>query len=325
LVGAHLALGEAFFLLGDLSSARDHLEQCLALYVPQQHTTYTMLYGLDPGVFCLSWLPHVLWHLGYPDQALTRSHELLRLARTLAHPFSLAFALDYAAMFHQFRGDRETASQLADMAVRHCTEHGFALYLAWGKIIQGWVQVARGEQKDGIEQLRQGIADWQATGAALRLPYYFALLAEAQGNGGQEAEGLSLLDVALAQGNKTQEYHYAAELYRLKGELLLAQEIKNQKSKGKRQKSENPSPQLQTPHTRFEAETCFLKAIEIAKKQQAKSWELRAATSLARLWQQQSKRAEAHKLLSEVYNWFTEGFDTKELQDANKLLEDLGY
>ena len=142
-----------------------------------------MLYGLDPGVFCLSWLPHVLWHLGYPEQALMRTQELLHLARSLAHQFSLAFALDYAAMFHQFRGDVEAAAHLADMAVRHCTEHGFALYLAWGKIMQGWVQVARGKQQGGIEQLRQGIADWQATGAALRLPYYLALLAAAQKEG----------------------------------------------------------------------------------------------------------------------------------------------
>jgi predicted ATPase len=207
--------------------------------------------------------------------------------------------------------------------------------------MQGWVQAARGQQQEGIVQLREGIADWQATGAALRLPYYLALLAEAQSNGGQEGDALSLLDVALAQGERTQERHYQAELYRLKGEFVLQSGFRGPASKittgprseawlersrrGHYQESSQPKSRILNPESRTEAETCFLKAIDIARKQKARSFELRATMSLARLWQQHGKAKQAHKMLSKIYNWFTEGFDTKDLQEAQALLEELSH
>src|SRR5262249_50098611 len=179
----------------------------------------------------------------------------------------------------------------------------------------GWALAMQGQEKEGIQQIQQALAAVRATGTKERRPHHLALLAEAYGKTGQVEEGLTTLDEALPAGDRTGGRWYEAELYRLKGELTLQQE--SQKAKGKRQKSK-----VETD-AQDEAEACFLKAIGIAQKQQAKSWELRASTSLARLWQQQGKRADAHKLLADVYNWFTEGFDTKDLQEAKALLEAL--
>jgi predicted ATPase len=185
------------------------------------------------------------------------------------------------------------------------------------------VLAEQGQDKEGIVQMRQGMAAGQIIGSALSRPWGFALLANAYGRAGQIEDGLSLVTEALAVVDKTGERCDETELYRLKGELLLAQESKSQNSKGKSQKSENPNPKSQRPAPHSEAEACFLKAIEVARKQQAKSLELRATTSFARLWQQQGKQKEAHEMLAAVYNWFTEGFDTKDLQEAKALLTEL--
>ena len=186
------------------------------------------------------------------------------------------------------------------------TEQGFPFWLALGAILRGWALAEQGQGEEGIAQIRQGLAAWQATGAKAVRPYYFALLAEACGQEGQTEEGLTLLAEALDLVHETEEQFWEAELYRLKGELSL--------------KSKVPGAKSQVEN---EAEACFLKAIEIARRQQAKSLELRAVMSLSRLWQQQGKREKARKLLAEIYGWFTEGFDTKDLQEAKGLLEKL--
>ena len=173
--------------------------------------------------------------------------------------------------------------------------------LAWGTIVQGWVGVESGEVEDGVAKMQQGLAALQATGSGLRLPYYRALLVAAFGNMGHVAKGLRALDEAFADVRQTGERWLEPELHRLKGELLLHQSSDNQ----------------------TEAESCFHRALTVAQNQHAKSWELRTATSLARLWQSQDKRQDAHDLLASVYNWFTEGFDTADLQDAKSLLEEL--
>jgi predicted ATPase len=306
-VGAHYALGQTLFFLGEVASARGHLEQGIALYRPQQDYSHAFLAGQEPGVVTLSHATFALWSLGYPDQALERSHEALALAQGLSHPFSLAFALDFAAVLHQFRREAHAAQRRAEAAITLCSEQGFPYWLAIGTILQGWALTEQGQREEGMAQMRLGLNAWLATGAELRRPYFLTLLAEAYGKVGQLEEGLTLLAEALAQVEKTGECYYEAELYRLKGTLTL-------QSKGTDLRSLTPDPQ-------GEAEACFHKAIEIARKQQAKSLELRASTSLARLWQQQGKKIEAHKLLLEVYNWFTEGFDTKDLQEAKALLE----
>jgi predicted ATPase len=319
LLEAHLALGINLFYLGKLAPTRAHLEQAVALYNPQQHRSHAFLYGgADSGVACLSYAAWSLWMLGYPDQALKRIHEALTLARELSHPFSLAFALFFAAMLHQYRRKGQLAQERAEAAVALSTEQGFPYLLARGTILRGWVLAEQEEGEKGIAQMRQGLAAWQATGAELGRPAFLALLAEAYGKMGQVEEGLTVLAEALAVVDKGGERFYEAELYRLKGELLLAQEGKNQKpvlslvegARGKREKV-------------AEAGECFLKAIEIARRQSAKSLELRAVMSLARLWQQQGKRDEARQMLAEIYSWFTEGFDTADLKEAKELLEQL--
>jgi adenylate cyclase len=178
--------------------------------------------------------------------------------------------------------------------------------MAWGIMHRGWVLTGQGQEEEGITQIRQGMATWRAEGAEVQRSHFLALLAEAHRKMGQPEEGLSVLAEALAVVDKAGERYCEAELYRIKGELTLAQSS------------------VQSLESRVsEAEGCFLRAIEIAQKQQAKSLELRATVSLARLWQQQGKRAEAHHMLSEIYHWFTEGFDTKDLQEAKRLLEEL--
>ena len=242
-----------------------------------------------------------LWYLGYPDQALARSQEAVTLAQQIAHPMSLSFALGEAAVCHQFHREGQAAQAHAEAALHLATDQGFPHWRAYSTIVKGWVLAHQGEAKEGIAQLHQGMIARRATGAALARPYFLSLLVEAQGAMGQPEAGLTVLAEALTHTDTTGERWYEAELYRLKGELLLQQNSDNQ----------------------AEAETCFHKAIAIAQSQQAKSWELRAAMSLARLWQQQGKQAEAHELLAPIYGWFTEGFDTADLQEAKALLEAL--
>jgi len=302
MMAAHWVMGANLFHAGDCAASREHTGQAYTLYDPEQHRAHMELFGIDLGVFALSYMAHTLWCLGYPEQALHKSHEAVALAQKLSHPFSLTVALAYAAMLYQFRRQMHAARERAEATVALCKEQGFAYYLAWGTIVQGWVGVESGEVEDGMAKMQQGLAALRATGSGLRLPYYRALLAAAFGKMGHVAKGLRALGEAFADVQQTGERWLEAELHRLKGELLLQQSSDNQ----------------------TEAEICFHQAISIAQNQQAKFWELRAATSLARLWQSQGKTTEACELLSPVYNWFTEGFDTADLKDAKALLEELG-
>ena len=205
-------------------------------------------------------------------------------------------------MLHQYRRDGQAAQEQAEAAITLSTEQGFVFWLAGGTLFRGWALAEQGWGEEGIAQIRQGMVTWRATGADRFRPYFLALLAEAYGKTDRAGEALTLLAEAGAVAQKDEDHLYEPELYRLRGELTLQSHVQRPES---------------------EAEACFLNAIEIAQKQQAKSWELRASTSLARLWQQQGKSTEAHKLLSDVYSWFTEGFDTKDLQEAKALLEEL--
>src|SRR5262249_53384216 len=225
----------------------------------------------------------------------------------LSHPFSLALVLDYATVLHQFRRERQTVQERATAAIALCTEQGFAYYLAWGTFMQGWALAEQGQAEEGMAQMRQSLAALRATGAELRQPYYLAMLADTCGKGGQAEEGLTILAEALVRAHSSREGWWKVELYRLKGELL------RQKAKSKGQKAKLEP----------EAGECFRQAIGVARRQSAKSLELRAVMSLSRLWQRQGKKAEARQMLAEVYGWFTEGFDTKDLQEAKVLLEEL--
>jgi len=284
-----------------LTSALTHLTQGLTLYDPQAHRSYAFLYGQDTGVVCHSRVAWTLWLLGYPEQGWARNGEALTLAQQIAHPISLSFALVQAAVFHQFRRERRAAQECAAAAISLATAQGFPLWQTAGAILYGWELAQQGHGQEGSERLHQGLRAWRATGAEFARPYWLALLADAYGIIGQPEAGLPALAEALTLVDTTGERWYDPELYRLKGALLL-------------QQSSDKST---------EAEACFHHAISIAQSQAAKSWELRAATSLARLWQQQGKRQEAYDLLAPVYNWFTEGFDTVDLKDAKALLDEL--
>jgi predicted ATPase len=252
-------------------------------------------------VLGLIYAAHVLWLLGHPDQSLTKSRQALALAKDLSHSFSLAYALDFAAFLHRLRREEQAAQEQAEAAMTLSTTQGFPLWLVIGMILRGGTRAAQGQAAEDTAQLRQGLAAFQATGAEVGRPYFLTLLAEVCGRCGQAEERLSLLDEALAAVRKTGERWYEAELYRLKGEALLAR----------------------ASGDFAEAETYFQQALDIARRQQAKALELRAAMSLGRLWQQQAKCREAHSLLAPVYEWFTEGFDTADLQEAKTLLEAL--
>jgi predicted ATPase len=259
----------------------------------------------------------VLWHLGYPAQALQRSQAARILAQELSHPYNLAAARVYAAMLHQLRRDRTLTQEWAEAGITLAREHGLPSWLGQGTILQGWALAEQGQIKEGMSQLRHGLATCQAIGVGIFQLYYLALLAEAYGKAGHAGDGLATLAEALTVVDKSGEQFYEAELYRLKGELTL-QQFNVQGSKFKVDSSQSAFRDPQS-----EAEACFHKAIEIARRQQAKSLELRTVMSLARLWQSQGEKDEARQMLAEIYNWFTEGFDTKDLQEAKTLLEEL--
>jgi predicted ATPase len=318
LVAAQNALGETLYHLGELVLAREHLEQGIAIYDPQKHHAFTSGYGADQGEQCLCYAAYVLWHLGYPDQALKRIREALTLAQEFSHPYNLAYVLICAAVLHVLRREGQLARERAEAVVTLSTEQGFPLYLALGMIVQGWTLAEQGQVEEGIAQMQRGLGAWRTTGAELFQPTGLALLATAHEKVGQIEEGLIVVAQALALVNKTKECVSEAELYRLYGELSLRiGETETGKSGDKKILSD--SPFLRFPVS--SPEDAFLKAIEIARKQQAKSLELRAVMSLARLWQSQGKQDGARQRLAEIYGWFTEGFDTKDLQEAKALLE----
>jgi predicted ATPase len=241
-----------------------------------------------------------LWPLGHPDQALKRSQEAVALAQQVNHPFSLATALCFGAILHfYYLRDLQAAQAYAESLVELTSKEGITFYGASAIIIRGRVQVESGQVEEGIEQIIRGLGSYEAIGSRTFGPDVRTALARAYGKAGQVEQGLRVIAEALALTEQTGERCYEAQSYRIKGKLLRMQDDET------------------------EAEASFRKAIEVAQRQQAKSWELRAAMSMARLWQKQGKRKEAHKLLADVYNWFTEGFDTPDLKDAKALLEDL--
>ena len=298
---AHRQLGTILFNRGEPAAAQTHHTQALALYDPQAHRALAVRYGIDLGVLSHSQLARELWYVGFPEQALQHSQAARTLAQEVAHPLSLVFALVVAATVHQGRREVLAAHERAEAAMTLATDQGFAQWLARGTILHGWALALQGQGEVGLAAMRQGLAAELVTGSALWQPYGLGLLAEAYGAGGHPDEGLAALAEALAVMDTTELRYYAAELYRLKGVLLLQQAV---------------------PET-AQAAACFHQALDVARQQQAKSLELRAAMSLARLWQRQGKRAEARELLAPIYGWFTEGFDTADLQEAGALLAEL--
>jgi predicted ATPase len=302
---AHMALGFTLFHLGELAAAHHHLAQGIVLYGGQTPLVATTYVGgvQDPKMLCLSYTARALWLLGYPDQALQQSQAALAHAQALAHPVTLLYAMAQGIMLQLWRGDTPQLQERIEVVRTLATEQGIAHIVATSTFKRGLWLLERGQEQEGSAKVQQGLTAYGAMGARLELPYMLAQLAETYGSLGQPAEGLARLAEALALVETSGERWWETELYRLKGELLLSP-VGIQPSVG-------------------EAEACMQKALALARHQQAKSLELRAAMSLSRLWQQQGKRAEAYDLLAPIYGWFTEGFDTADLQEAKALLEEL--
>ena len=299
LMEAHVNLGICLYFLGELASAETHLALAIVPSAPQPDCSPDFRHDSALSVLCLGYIAWTLVILGYADQALARMHEMLTQAQEVSHAFTLTRSLYYAAVLHRNRREGAAARERAEAALALVTEQGFGHYAGAVTFEWGCALAAQGQYEEGLTQMYQGLADTRGqVGESMRL----AQLAAAYGASAQVEEGLRLLDEALAHVDHTGERFYAAEVYRLKGELLLRQAVPD------------------TP----QAEACFHQALDVACQQQAKSWELRAAISLSRLWQEQGKRAAARELLAPIYSWFTEGLDTADLQEARALLEDLG-
>lgn len=297
---AHWALGWVHRCRGEFESARTHLEQVIDWYDPQRHHFLTFLYAQDPGVVCRSQLSIVLWMLGYPDQALRCSQEALALAQEVSHPFSIAFAQLVCASVYSFRLNAPMTQQMAENLIELSTEHGFSHWLALGNWFRGFALILQGQIDQGIRQALQGMADYQATGAALDYSLYLAGLIEGYKKAGRIETAISALAEDLAFIENTEERYGEALLYGLKGELLQMQSADEE-----------------------EIEQCIWQGIEVARQQHAKSLELRVTITLCRLWQKQGKLKEARQLLTEIYNWFTEGFESGDLKQARALLQEL--
>jgi predicted ATPase len=299
---AQVARGTTSYWKGEFPSTRANLENAFTLYDPERHRPLIFRYGgPDTGVRCLSYAALTLWHLGYPDQALKRGNEALALAQALSHPFSLAIAQSFVGVLRQYRREARAAQEKAEGAIALSVEHGISDYVAFATSLRGWAMAEEGCHEEGIAQLQEGLAATRAIGLELTRPIFLCLLAEACMETGRLHDGLSALTEALAAADEHENRHHEAEIHRLKGELLLKEDHSNA----------------------AEARSCFERAIEIARNQSAKSWELRATTSLARLLASQGRRDAARAMLAEIYGWFTEGFDTADLKDAKTLLDEL--
>lgn len=300
LLHAREALATTSFSLGDQDATREHMRQAMAVYDFERHSSLTDLYGQDPAVVCLAFGAVALWLLGYPDQAERCSRQAVALGQELRSPNTQALALYFAAMLQQCRREGPAILENAEAIAAISTEHGLSFWLAAGLTMRGWALVEKGTGAGGTALLREGMAAWLATNGATHRTYHLALLADALAREGEIEEGLRVLTEAQALMHETGEGFHGAELHRLQGELLL-----------RRQPTEIAWP---------EAEACFRRALACARGQKAKSMELRAAMSLARLYQQQDRPAEGRSQLAECYGWFTEGFDTADLQEARALL-----
>jgi predicted ATPase len=299
-IAAHRTLVSTSFWRGAFVEAHQHCERVVALYKSESYQSLAPVYGLDPVVVAFSIGAWALWYLGYPDQALKRGEDTLALARQIGHRYSLAGALDTVAMTYAYRREAKKAIELAAEGIALSIAQEFPHWRAMGVWIRGLARTMTGEP-GGVAELREGLDAYRATGATLNLRAGgLPDLARGLGCQGQFAEGLRMLDEALTCARETGLRHYEAEIHRFRGDLLLA--------------GANETAQ---------AEQCFQIAVAVARKQSAKSLELRATMSLARLLAKQGRRDEARSMLAEIYDWFTEGFDTADLKDTKALLDEL--
>jgi predicted ATPase len=299
---AHHALETSLFWSGRFAEALEHMRSGLAIYDLDRHRLHAAMYGgHDPGICCLAFQSLAMWICGYFDQAARSCADAISLGRQLEHPGSAAHAQQLVCRLDLLKRDARAVAPTAESLFEIATMHGFPHPLAVAQIAQGWAMAKQGQLEAGIARVQEGIAVHDRTGARLGRSLDYSMLAELLNQSGQTDSANQCLDMAFAHSSDSNERFHEAELWRLRGQFLLVQD----------------RPQAD------EAEVCFKKALAVAQTQGARAWELRACTSLARLWRDQARRAEAHDLLAPVYGWFTEGFDTADLKDAKALLDDL--
>jgi class 3 adenylate cyclase/predicted ATPase len=301
LVSAHFALGDTSFNMGKLLLAREHLEAVISLYDSERHSAFALQTFVDVKVNALGYVAMTLWTLGYPDQARVRAHEAVEFAQAVRHPHSLAGAENMLGIVEGWLRENSAVQVTAERLIPLCTEHGLRLWLTASMVQRGWAIAEQGDDEQGISLMQEGLSLYRATGAEIGLPYHLCGLAEAYIRAARYGEGAIVLEEALVAADKSDERQYEAEIYRMRGELLLKR---------------NPSNPI-------EALTSFQRAIAISQNQTAKSLELRATMSLARLLAKQGRRDKARAILADIYNWFTEGFDTADLKEAKALLDEL--
>jgi predicted ATPase len=302
----HNALGVVSLYSGDFALALDHLERGIELSGSHEDgpTRSPVFRLVPPGVTCAIHAALALWAMGYPDRSLARAREALARARALDHPFSVSYACHLAAGLHQWRGEPAAMQQLEDEALVHDTEHGFALFLAAGLVQRGWLLAQHGQGEAALEQMLEGLARHREIGDSALIPASLTLIAEVFQKLGRPGEGLAAVTEALTVARQCRQHYWEAELHRMAGVLTL--QTRESQDRGDR-----------------DAESHFLEAIEIARRQRARSLELRAAMSLSRRWADRGKASLARALLADVYVWFTEGFTTADLREANELLGEL--
>ncbi|MEK6322702.1 MAG: protein kinase [Acidobacteriota bacterium] len=310
MVQAHWSLGLCFQYLGEFTSSREHFEASLALYDPQRHAVHNVfLYG---AITNRAHLGRVLWYLGYADQAQAMTREALSIAEQMSHPVGICQTLSTTIALEAFHRNAERVVEMTEKMLVHADEHGLPHYRAMGAIMLGWARATQGEAEEGFAAMRQGLVACRNLEIEQRRASYLVLMAEALCLAGRPEEALRALDEAVETINITSERFHEAELYRIKGEALLSIHT-----------SQNGSDNAEHPGLQSQAEACFREAIQVARRQSAKAFELRAAMGLAKLWNRQDRRKEARDVLAEIYGRFTEGFSTDDLKDARVLLNEL--
>jgi predicted ATPase len=295
---AYRVLAATHFYLGEFTEAQGRLARGIALYDREQHGVLALQFGQDVGVYYRVYSAWNLWLLGHVDQALEPIEEALVLARELSHPFSRAVTLSHASVLHHFRRDWQAAKERAEEAIALCTDQGFSFYLAMAEIAQGCSRAAQTQDVEGLGQASHGVSAWRQTGAVILVPTFLSLLAEAHGVVGQPDAGLAALAEAISVADTTGESWWSAELHRVRAELLL----------------QRAGADMDV------VEDGLVRALGIARRQQARSLELRAAMSLGQLWHQHGRRADARRVVADVYHWFSQGQDTGDLREARALL-----
>jgi predicted ATPase/class 3 adenylate cyclase len=294
----HYALGYTLFCCGELGESLKHFEAGHRLYDLRLRESVAFRLGQDPGVACLAYGSLAQWVLGYPDAALRMMRDALSLAESLSHPFSMAYALSLACQIYQLYSDADAVLGAADKAITISSEHGFAVWHASPTIFRGWARSRLGDALSGTEEMREGIASIRKAGMEMRRPFYLSLLAEGNVLAGRTTDASAVIGEALTVIEKTGERWSEAELYRFEGDMWA---------------DADPA----------RAEAKLQLALRVARQQKAKSWELRATISLARLWRDQGKRKDAADLLRPICAWFTEGFQTNDLINGRALLAEL--